>query len=97
MTKNKLKRFKKVNKSLLKLNSFYEDNVNELKKELDFFNSEEKLLNNRNFILKKFLLFKGYKEIDFKEFLNKKLIDLEISEEIKSKIRFYFSSFINSK
>lgn len=92
--KKETKQLKKINNNLCFLNSFYSKKLEEGKNEILFLEDLERKINNRFYVMKRFLISKNYKDTDFQEFLNLKLVDDEIDLETKGKIRTYFSNFL---
>ena len=92
--KKETKQLRKINNNLCFLNSFYSKKLEEMKQEALFLEDLERRINNRFYVIKRFLIFKNYKDTDFQEFLNLKLVDEEIDLETKGKIKTYFSHFL---
>lgn len=92
--KKETKQLKQINKNICFLNSFYSKKLEQMKNEALFLEDLERKINNRFYVLKRFLISKNYKDSDFQEFLNLKLVDEEIDQETKSKIKSYFSQFL---
>ena len=58
--KKETKQLKKINNNLCFLNSYYSKKIEEIKQEALFLEDLERRINNRFYVIKRFLIFKNF-------------------------------------